>query len=175
MKNHVKEMYDYHTWANAKIFERLKEFPEDVYKKELKSSIFPSIQMVMIHIYLTDTLWLEVMSGKVMKEVLGANDLVRVQAEACSLIEMETKYNVLSEKYKAFIQQNDMEKVFTVDNPYAGHLDTTPTETIFHISTHGNYHRGNVAAMLRQEGYASVMQDYGLYLYVQRNGFKNPV
>jgi uncharacterized damage-inducible protein DinB len=175
MKNYANEMYDYHTWANSKIFERLKEFPEDLYKKELKSSIFPSIQMVMIHIYLTDTLWLEVMSGKNMKEVWAANDQVRVQAEACTLVEMETKYNELSEIYKAFIKQNDMEKVFTVDNPYAGLLDTTPTETIFHISTHGNYHRGNVAAMLRQEGHASVMQDYGLYLYMQRNGFKSSV
>lgn len=175
MKNQAKEMYDYHAWANSKIFERLKELPEDLYKKELKPSIFPSLQMVMIHIYLTDSLWLEVMSGKDMKEVWGANDQLRVEAEACMLAEMETMYDELNEKYKAFIQQNDMEKVFTVDNPYAGLLDTTPTETIFHISTHGNYHRGNIAAMLRQEGHASIMQDYGLYLYVQKNGFKSPV
>lgn len=34
MKNQAKEMYDYHAWANAKIFERLKELPEDLTKKK---------------------------------------------------------------------------------------------------------------------------------------------
>lgn len=173
--NKAKEMYDYHAWANMKMFERLKELPEDVYKKGMKPSIFPSVSAVMVHIYLTDNLWLEMMKGKDMKEQFLVSNELRIKLEACTLQEMEDMYADLADRYGEYIQNHEMEKMFTVDNPYAGLLDTTPHETIFHISTHGNYHRGNVAAMLRQEGYPSVMQDYGLYLYTKKSGFQSPV
>ncbi|WP_313897918.1 DinB family protein [Brevibacillus sp. FSL L8-0520] len=34
-----------------------------------------------------------------------------------------------------------------------------------HVVNHGTYHRGNIAAMLRQQGYAGVPTDYVFYLY----------
>jgi uncharacterized damage-inducible protein DinB len=39
---------------------------------------------------------------------------------------------------------------------------------ILHVVNHGTYHRGNITAMLRQMGYASVPTDYGIYLYINK-------
>ncbi|SDM52342.1 Uncharacterized damage-inducible protein DinB (forms a four-helix bundle) [Fictibacillus solisalsi] len=175
MKNHAREMYDYHAWANTRIFEKLRELPEDLYKKEMRQSIFPSLSTVMVHMYLTDQLWLNILRGEDMKEGMEASDALRREAEAETLADMHKRYTKLAEEYKDYIDHHDMEKVFTVDNPYAGQLDTTPMETIYHISTHGNYHRGHVAAMIRQTGNTSVMQDYGLYLYMKNADFVSPV
>ncbi|MEY9869279.1 putative damage-inducible protein DinB [Peribacillus sp. B2I2] len=36
-----------------------------------------------------------------------------------------------------------------------------------HVVNHGTYHRGNITAMLRQMGYASISTDYGLYLFLK--------
>lgn len=91
---------------------------------------------------------------------------LKEQLETKNIEEMETSFYELSKRYKEFLSsQQDYEKVFEVDNPYAGLLDTTVSETILHVVTHGSYHRGNIATMLRQMGHTSVMQDFGLFLY----------
>lgn len=165
MINPTLEMYDYHVWANQKMVDRLKELSQDVYNKEMQS-IFPSISKALSHIYLTDHLWLDVISGKSMNEAFAVVNQFTEQTESKSIEEIESSFFDLSKRYKAFLSvQEDMEKVIVVDNPYAGLLTTSISESILHVVTHGSYHRGNIAAMLRQQGHASVMQDYGLYLY----------
>ncbi len=56
-------MYDYHLWANEVILNRLKELPQDIFHKEVKSG-FSSVAKVMTHIYLTDLAWLEIILVK---------------------------------------------------------------------------------------------------------------
>jgi uncharacterized damage-inducible protein DinB len=157
-------MYKFHHWANKKIFNRLKELPNDVYFKEI-DSVFPTISNVISHIYLTDYVWLDVISGKSMKEAMEFSNSIKEQTKSIGIEEMETNYLNLSKKYIDILIMENNEKPIVVDNPYAGVLKTSISETILHIVTHGSYHRGNIAAMLRQQGYPSVMQDYGLYLY----------
>jgi uncharacterized damage-inducible protein DinB len=81
---------------------------------------------------------------------------------------MDELFAEIADRYYAFLDKEDNDQEFLVDNPYAGELKTTIPETIFHIANHGSYHRGNIAAMLRQQGYPSVMQDYGLYLFAKK-------
>lgn len=165
MVDHVLKMYDYHVWANKKMIDRLKELPLDIYSKEIQS-IFPSISKVLSHIYLTDHIWLDVMSGKSMNEAFVFVNQLREQTESKRIEEIDSIFFDLSKRYKTFLNvQEDMEKVIVVDNPYAGLLETSLSETVLHVVNHGSYHRGNIAAMLRQQGHASIMQDYGLYLY----------
>ncbi|GIN39559.1 MULTISPECIES: DinB family protein [Heyndrickxia] len=53
MKHPSIKKYEYHNWANDKLFKRLKELPDEVYDTELKS-VFPSISATLLHMYLTD-------------------------------------------------------------------------------------------------------------------------
>lgn len=79
---------------------------------------------------------------------------------------MKEIFQDLSERNKALLNsQEDIDKVIVVNNPYAGVLETSISESVLHVVTHGSYHRGNIATMLRQMGQTSVMQDFGLYLY----------
>ncbi len=39
-----------------------------------------------------------------------------------------------------------------------------------HVVNHGTYHRGNVTAMLRQQGYAGVATDYLFFLMDRQEG-----
>ncbi len=165
MGRSVLKMYNYHLWANEVILNRLKELPQDIFHKEVKSG-FSSVAKVMSHIYLTDLAWFEIISGKSMSDAMVQTDQLKEQLETKNIEEMETSFYELSKRYKELLSsQQDYEKVFEVDNPYAGHLDTTVSETILHVVTHGAYHRGNIATMLRQMGHTSVMQDFGLFLY----------
>ncbi|MFD0769027.1 DinB family protein [Bacillus sp. CGMCC 1.60114] len=160
------KMYDYHAWANGVIIDRLKELPQDIYHKEIQTG-FSSISKVLSHIYASDYTWFDIISGKSMDEALAHEDQLREQAETKSIEEMKKIFLDLSERYKALLNsQEDIDKVIVVDNPYAGLLETSVSELLLHVVTHGSYHRGNIATMLRQMGHTSVMQDYGLYLFM---------
>ncbi|MGX6445818.1 DinB family protein [Neobacillus sp. K501] len=159
-------MYDYNVWANKEIINHLKELPKDVYHHDGIQSGFSSISQVLTHIYLVEQTWFDIIAGQSMDEALAMSPQLQKQMETKELQEIETLYNNLSHKNKSFlINQEDMDQVILVNNPYAGLLETSISESILHIVTHGNYHRGNITTMLRQQGYPSVMQDYGLYLY----------
>lgn len=158
-------MYKYHVWANGVIIDRLKELPQDIYHKEIQSG-FSSVSKVLSHIYLTDYAWFDIISGKSMNEAMVSTNQLREQVETKSIEEMKKLFQDLSERNKALLNgQEEIDKLIVVDNPYAGLLETSISESVLHVVTHGSYHRGNIATMLRQMGHTSVMQDFGLYLY----------
>ncbi|MED3997504.1 DinB family protein [Peribacillus frigoritolerans] len=162
----VLEMYNYHAWANGVIIDRLNELPEHIYHKEIQSG-FTSVSKVLSHIYLTDYTWFDIISGISMDEAMASSSELKKEVEMKSIEEMKKIFINLYERNKALLSTEDMEKVMVVDNPYAGSLETTISESVLHIVTHGSYHRGNIATMLRQVGHTSVMQDFGLYLYTK--------
>jgi uncharacterized damage-inducible protein DinB len=162
----VLEMYNYHAWANGVIIDRLNELPEHVYHKEIQSG-FSSVSKVLSHIYLTDYAWFDIISGISMNEAMASSSELKEEVEKKSIEEMKKTFMDLYERNKAILSTVDMEKVMVVDNPYAGSLETTISESVLHVVTHGSYHRGNIATMLRQMGHTSVMQDFGLYLYTK--------
>jgi uncharacterized damage-inducible protein DinB len=163
------KMYDYHVWANEVIMDRLKELPEEIYQKDIQTG-FSSVSQVLSHIYLTDYAWFEMMLGKSMNEAIETTNQMKNDVEQKSINQMKEAFRHLSERYKTFLSsQKDLEMSFTVDNPYAGKLETALSETVIHVCTHGSYHRGNIATMLRQMGHTSVMQDYGLFLYAKES------
>ncbi|MBX9956474.1 DinB family protein [Peribacillus simplex] len=162
----VLEMYNYHAWANGVIIDRLNELPEHVYHKEIQSG-FSSVSKVLSHIYLTDYAWFDIISGISMDEAMASSSELKEEVEKKSIEEMKKTFIDLYERNKALLSTVDMGKVMVVDNPYAGSLETSISESVLHVVTHGSYHRGNIATMLRQMGHTSVMQDFGLYLYTK--------
>ncbi|MED3790315.1 DinB family protein [Peribacillus frigoritolerans] len=162
----VLEMYNYHAWANGVIIDRLNELPEHIYHKEIQSG-FSSVSKVLSHIYLTDYTWFDIISGISMDEAMASSSELKEEVEKKSIEEMKKIFIDLYKRNKALLSTEDMEKIMVVDNPYAGSLETTISESVLHVVTHGSYHRGNIATMLRQMGHTSVMQDFVLYLYTK--------
>ena len=161
------DMYNYHVWANGVLIDRLLELPRDIYQREIQSG-FSSVAKVLSHIYQVDHTWFEIISGKSMKDAMEYSFQLGQEVEEKSVEEMKKLYFDLANQYKEILASiEDMEQVMEIDNPYAGRLETSVAETLLHVATHGAYHRGNIATMLRQMGHTSVMQDYGLYLYAK--------
>lgn len=164
------QLYEYNEWANGQIFNRLKELPKDVYREEIQS-VFSSMSRVLAHVYLSDLGWLEVFSGNDMEHALVLQEQLKEDTESKELEEMEVMFLKLSERYKLFFNQLEgSDKPLMVENPNGDIMETSVFEQVPHVVNHGTYHRGNITAMLRQMGYASVPTDYGLYLYFKRSG-----
>lgn len=167
MKHQTLSLYDYHVWANQRVFEHLKELPQDIYHKEIQS-VFSSISEVLAHIYATDTTWLGVISGDSFDEIVKLRKQLREKTKGKSIEEMETMFFTLSEKFKAFFDgQGNLDQAifYEPEHPNFGRLETNLFELVQHVVNHGTYHRGNITAMLRQLGYPGVMTDYVVYLY----------
>ncbi|PEE41418.1 DinB family protein [Bacillus pseudomycoides] len=165
MTHYIIKQFDYHVWANKRIFERLKELPKDVYNQEVQS-VFPSIAKALAHIYMVDCVWLNVLIGKSMAEAIQIGEQLQEQVETKTMNELERMFFDIAQQYKVFLgEQKDIDKVIVINNPYAGGLETSVSELVQHVVNHGTYHRGNITAMLRQLGHSATMTDFVLYLH----------
>ena len=161
------KMYDYHVWANQTIFHRLKELSDDVFHQEIQS-VFPSVSQVVYHMYIVDQLWYHIISGKDMPEAL---EVEKEKGEGKGIEEMDKLFHNLYKRNIDYLnQQNDLEKLRVLNIPWEGKRETSLSEMVMHVVTHATYHRGNITAMLRQMGHASVTTDYTHYWYTDKNG-----
>lgn len=163
--NHAKNMYEYHVWANKVLLERIKELPSNVLYEEVSSS-YPTIAQTFAHIYVVDVMWLQVLKGIDMQEALEASKAYLERTKLYSVEEFVKSYEELASHYEEWMSsQKDLERKFNLNNPWTGTRETTYSEILFHVVNHGTYHRGNITTMLRQQGYASTMNDFSLYWY----------
>lgn len=165
MRNSTLQQYDYHRWANGRFFEHLTELPDEVYSQEIQS-VFSSVSEVIIHIYQVDAMWLSVMSGDSFEETMTKIQQIKEQSANKGLEEMQTLYAKLAQHFRDFINGvGDPNASMTVEHPQYGELDTSVSELVQHVVNHGTYHRGNITAMLRQQGHSGVPTDFVFYLY----------
>lgn len=164
MEHHAIRQYNYHQWANGRFFEHLKTLPDEIYDQKIES-VFSSISKVFAHIYQVDRMWLSVMSGDSFEETMKVIEKVKKRTPDKNLQEMQLFYDELSGQYAAFFDGQDLDEVISIEHPRYGALDTAVSELVQHVVNHGTYHRGNITAMLRQQGHAGVPTDYIIYKY----------
>jgi uncharacterized damage-inducible protein DinB len=164
------KQYDYHVWATGRVCGHLKELPEEACRTELQS-VFPTVYDVLVHQYVIDHGWLDALSGPELTEMspeyverLKASiDRLVAETKGKSIGELEGMMTELYDRFRVFLSGlDDVEAMFT----YAG-LRASYSDFVQHFVNHGTYHRGNITAMLRQQGYAGIPTDFGFYLYMR--------
>ncbi|MGF7533775.1 DinB family protein [Bacillus mexicanus] len=162
----VKQLYDYHTWANERMFNHIENLPEETVYQEVES-VFSSVSNVLLHMCRADYFWLNVLSGAAYQEIIdGAGKFESANSNMEAIKQQASKLQ--SQYLDFFSRHTDLEQTFSMQHPKLGTMELTFTDIIFHIVNHGTYHRGNVTAMLRQLGYTGVPTDYVFYLYEKK-------
>lgn len=165
MKHPAIQQCHYHKWANDRIFEHLKSLPVQVYDNEIKS-VFSSIQEVLTHIYQVDGMWLSVMSEGELSKTMEIIKQLHAKSQNRNLNEIKQLFEELNQQYETFLNEHeDLDNEITIKHPHYGEMKTRVPELVKHVVNHGTYHRGNITAMLRQQGYKGVPTDYIFYLY----------
>lgn len=166
----VRQRYDYHVWANTRLFNRLAELPEDIWHAEIRS-VFPSISGCFAHIYRFDRLWLAVLEGVPNAEIFPKIPVWQEEAQGRSLEEMRGLFAAVAGDFRSWLrEQRDLERPLAIEHPQYGRLETRCADIVEHVVNHGTYHRGNIAAMIRQLGYPGTATDYVFYLMEKSNG-----
>ncbi|WP_077622656.1 DinB family protein [Sediminibacillus massiliensis] len=161
----LEEQYTYHVWANDRLFKHIKSIPEPVFHEELES-IFPTLATVFVHMYFTESIWLEVMQGEAfqnIEEFVKRPELTD-HFSGKSMEEIIDLYGQMERKYRKFLVKTDPDSELSIDHPKHGNIVIPVSDMIRHLINHGTYHRGNVAAMLRQLGHEGISTDYFVYL-----------
>ncbi|MGE7763025.1 DinB family protein [Peribacillus sp. NPDC097895] len=159
-KNRAKKMFDYHVWANTQVFQHVKQLPDGVYGDTMKS-VFSSIRDVLVHLYATDITWLEIMKGSTIQDTFRKVEQRREEVRGISITGLESCYDELYKEYDNFLAlEPDLERTIVAEHPKMGACEFVLADLIHHVVNHGTYHRGNVSAMLHQQGERGVPTDY---------------
>ncbi|RCX17655.1 putative damage-inducible protein DinB [Fontibacillus phaseoli] len=164
------QLYEYHVWANDRLFAHLEQLPKDAFHAEV-TSVFPSVSQTLGHMYLFEQLYMYVLAEAPNDDIFPKIPAWTEETQGKTLEEIRQLFAGVAEQFRDLLRRTpDPDKAMTIEHPKYGRLDTHFSDILRHVVNHGTYHRGNVTAMLRQQGYAGVPTDYMFYLLERQEG-----
>lgn len=162
-------LFDYHAWANDRLFRHLETLPEATWTQPAASG-YPTIRATLAHMYAMDRTWRHAIAQDLsFEEVAARIPAWDAEANAAGPREMERLFRAAAEDFRSMLRGiPDLVSAREYDHPYFGVLRTAPRELVTHVVNHGTYHRGNATAMLRQLGHPGPSTDYVYYLYSRK-------
>src|SRR5690606_11664288 len=122
MGHPVLSLYEYHVWANEKVFDHLRTLPEGVYDRQL-TSVFPSVAETLGHVYVVDSLWLSTMQGDTTEETFAVIQKARGEVQGAGLDRMRELFAAEAAEYRPFLrQQDDLDRPVVPHHPRYGPL-----------------------------------------------------
>lgn len=165
MNQEIIKFFNYHQWANNQILDHLETLPEETYTKAIKN-IFPTIEHVVQHLVITDSIYLDVIRENPFEHTQKIIPDITNSVRSKGKNELQKMYRSLYKDYRSFFEQTeDLNKILNVNHPEAGSISISIADLIRQVVNHGTYHRGNIAAMIRQQGFEGINTDYIAYLY----------
>ena len=151
----ILKLIDYHLWATDLVTNQVLNLPEEKVTKEVGGS-FPSIRLTLEHLLFADYLWMNRFTG---------TPNVDPPATWGTLAEMIVRWRdvqrQLREAAMVIAQRSEKEYKFITRSGTPHELPFL--DIILQIVNHGNYHRGQIANMIRIQGEKPVGTDYFLF------------
>jgi uncharacterized damage-inducible protein DinB len=151
----IQALYDYNRWANARVFDAVSLLNPEQFNRDLENS-FRSVRETLVHILSAEWIWLERWNGISPKSMLGAADLIDLEA-------IRKRWGKVENERREFIRKLSEEKLataFTYVNT-RGQTFTYPLwQMLVHVVNHSTYHRGQLTTLLRQVGAKPVGTDF---------------
>nr|WP_236809478.1 DinB family protein [Bacillus glycinifermentans] len=140
MKHDTAKRFDYHVWANQKVFEHLQSLPEELFTKEIKS-VFPSVSAVVVHMCVSDALWLNIISGGGYDEAKALAMRLNEELKEADIKKLSAFFDETAHQYQAFFEDaENLDAPLTVRHPVLGERETNAAEMTNHVINHGTYH-----------------------------------
>lgn len=150
----VQLLYAYNRWANGQLLDAAAMLPHEAVVRDLGAS-YQSVCATLRHILWGEWLWL----GRWQEcPSTGPSPL-----ECPDLNALRTRWREVQREQVEFLQQRtaaDLERLIGYENPPGTRWTYTLGQMLQHVVNHSTYHRGQVAAMLRQLGTVPPPTDY---------------
>jgi uncharacterized damage-inducible protein DinB len=160
----VRELWDYHAWANRRLFAVTVALGEETAGREMgRHFSVPTLRGMFVHIYGADHWWLQHWKGGAPVSSGGADMFYGYVPQA--LAELRPRWDELESEQRRFIGtlgEADLARIIEG----TGRLGTfrLPLGTLLlHLPNHATHHRSEIATMLTTVGAAP--PDTGLVSY----------
>lgn len=140
----IRGLYDYHRWANRRLFEVAAGLGTEPASRDLGSQwSFPTVTRMFGHLYGADWIWLERWLGRSPTRLPGA--------EFPSLAALRPAWDALEREQTAFVEAlgpADLERVVDYKNAEGKPFRMPLGPLLQHVANHATHHRSEVATML---------------------------
>ena len=143
----IRFLFAYNSWATNRVFESLMKVAEDDYRRDLKSS-HGGIHGTMTHLVGAEKIWLSRWIGKSETSLLP-------EKEVPSLAALKEIWEDVASRTAKFVARLDDEKLLSTFNFTTSQGKTLThvyQHALQHLVNHSTYHRGQIAALMRQVG-----------------------
>lgn len=156
----LRRLYEYHYWANEKLLGVVAQLTRDQFTQQVSGS-YGSIRNALVHVMSAEWGWLDRCGGEARGPKLNPDDY----PDASSVIERWKRVEGFLRSFLSQIGDADLARdvEFTLG---AGDTHVVALGDLMHHAViHAVHHRGQVALMLRELGYAPGNFDLVIYCF----------
>ena len=150
----MRELFAFNAWANHRVRGAVEALTIEQFTKPLGAS-FGSVRDTLAHICGVEWLWLERLQGR----SPGSLPETKQYADLASLRAIWTDTEKHWLEYVSRLDQSELDEQVDYKTLSFGASRDPRWQIMQHVVNHGTYHRGQVAAMLRQLGAKGVATD----------------
>ncbi len=154
----LTELYAYNGWANERVRNSIQNLDPEVFKRDLGAS-FGSLQGTVAHLVSAQRNWLRRWKGQSAGRPLPS-------AAFASPEEANRRWGEVDRALADFVDGLDaasLQQSIALTSPRGSKYSSRLWRAMLHVVNHSSYHRGQIAAMLRQVGATPQGTDLMLY------------
>jgi uncharacterized damage-inducible protein DinB len=140
----VRGLYDYHRWANRRLFDVAVGLGEAVGRDMGKHWSVPTVKGMFAHLYGADAVWLARWRGAPAGPMAG-------DADFTSMADLRARWDVLEAEQRAFIDALDepaLARRVSYRNNRGEELHIVLGPALHHVVNHATHHRSEAATMI---------------------------
>ena len=140
----IRELYDYHRWANRRLFEVGAGLGDAVTRDMGKHWSVPTVKGMFAHLYAADALWLSRWKGVSPTRPPGDPDLA-------TMADLRARWDLLETEQREFVEGLDeaaLARPVTYKNNSGEQLALPLGPALQHVVNHATHHRSELATMI---------------------------
>jgi len=162
--NDLKTLFDYSYWANEKHFRVISQLTPEEFTRSIAGS-YGSVRNTLVHALSTEWGWLDRCGGPARGPRLEAEDYPTTEA----LIRTWSRVAGYMRAFLSGLEDEDLARDVEYKGAGAEARSMPVGELLHHAVNHTVHHRGQVALLLRELGYAPGNVDL-LFYYAEKHG-----
>ena len=140
----IRELYDYHRWANRRLFNVALGLGDAVTKDMEKHWSVPTVKGMFAHLYGADAVWLARWKGTSPARILG-------DADFPTMADLRARWDLLEAEQRAFVEGLDeaaLATPVTYKNTSGEQFAVPLAPLLQHVVNHATHHRSELATMI---------------------------
>ena len=140
----IHEHYDYHRWANRRLFDVAAGLGEGATRDMGTHWSFPTLKGMFAHMYGADRVWLTRWKGESPKRLYG-------DADFTSMADLRSHWDTLEAEQRAFVESlgdADLTRPVEYRNTEGAQFRVALGPLLQHVVNHATHHRSEAATMI---------------------------